>query len=73
MRGYTSIEVKNCDEMGRSPITTTFTFHRDNTLELANEWVDVFNNILTVMGFCCQVEISEHDDFCSDGPNGDDD
>ena len=51
MKGNISIKVEVKNECGNIPVTTTWTWEQDNTIESLEEWIDVFNMILNNQGF----------------------
>lgn len=51
MKGSTKVIVENINEFHGFPVTTTWSWSQDNTIEALEEWVDVFNMILNNQGF----------------------
>ena len=62
MKGKIKVKVEVTDECGSFPIIETWEYTRDNTLETLDEWVELFNKILTVQGFYSQVDIKDEKD-----------
>jgi hypothetical protein len=51
MKGKIKVEVKTTYELNSFPITTTWSWEQDNTIESLEEWIEVFNMILNNQGF----------------------
>lgn len=57
MKGSIRVEVKNKDEFNSFPVTTTWSWEQDNTIESVEEWIDIFNMILNSQGFHNSIKV----------------
>ena len=51
MKGKIKVNVTVTDECGIFPITGSWEYTRDNTLEGLDEWLELFEKILVTQGF----------------------
>ena len=51
MKGEIEVTVRVRDDMAIFPIEETWTYHRDNTFETSEEWIELFEKILWTHGF----------------------
>ena len=51
MKGKMSLKVEVTDEVGAFPITESWEFKVDNTYEVVDSWLDLFEKILVTQGF----------------------
>lgn len=51
MKGSMKVSIEITDEVGSFPITDKWTYEVDNTYETLEQWIDLFNRILAVVGF----------------------
>lgn len=56
MKGQVKVRVEVTDEMGHFPITESWEYTRDNTLESMDDWIGLFNKVLAVQGFSGTLE-----------------
>ena len=62
MKGQIKVKVEVTNEVGAFPITETWEYTRDNTIEGLEEWIDLFEKILVTQGFCqYKLDIVEED------------
>jgi len=62
MKGKIKVKVEVTDEMGRFPVTNSWEFNQDNSLEGIDEWLDLFSKILYTQGFApYKLDIIEED------------
>ena len=51
MKGKLKIKVEVLDETKSFPMTEIWEYSRDNTYEILDEWLDLFEKILVTQGF----------------------
>ena len=63
MKGNIKLTIETRDEFHDFPITTTWSWERDNTIESIEEWIDLFNMILASQGFHSSAQVGiKHED-----------
>ena len=62
MKGNMKITVEVRDDFNAFPVTTTWTYSKDNTFEALEDWIDVFNMILNNQGFHHSTRVGIVDD-----------
>lgn len=66
MKGEFTIIVKNKCDVGSFPMTETWTYNVDSTPECMSEIVEIFNKILSCLGYGNKVDIVTEENFESE-------
>ena len=51
MKGNFSLKIEETDETRSFPLTSSWEFKQDSTMESIEDYIDLFNQILAVKGF----------------------